>query len=127
MMQLPRRLQPAHTGFDRLLVNVQTSAASKNVLHDRLLSPCAGGHRKVNQSAPRALAAARRQFGVRSDVQARLSRGLAAPRTVGLHPAQAKSIISRTRMYFHALRVSQSGMTTQSFDRGSVAGGKAAA
>src|SRR5204862_5489074 len=76
-------------------------------------SPCAGGHRKVNQSALRALAAARRPFGVRSDVQARLSCGLAAPRTVGLHPAQAKSIISPTRMYFHALRMSQSDMTTQ--------------
>ena len=76
-------------------------------------SPCAGGHRKVNQSALRALAAARRPFGVRSDVQARLSCGLAAPRNVGLHPAQAKSIISPTRMYFHALRMSQSDMTTQ--------------
>src|SRR5437870_3826138 len=80
-------------------------------------SPCAGGHRKVNQSAPRALAEARRPFGFRSDVQARLSCGLAAPRTVGLHPAQAKSIISRTRKYFHALRVSQSDMTTQFFSR----------
>src|SRR5439155_12583935 len=79
----------------------------------RLLSPCAGGHRKVTQSALRALAAARRPFGVRSDVQARLSCGLAAPRNVGLHPAQAKSIISPTRMYFHALRMSQSDMTTQ--------------
>src|SRR2546422_8054518 len=33
-------------------------------------------------------------FRSRSDVQARLSCGLAAPRNVGLHPAQAKSIIA---------------------------------
>src|SRR5207244_8253165 len=47
----------------------------------------------VKQSAPRALAEARRQLGVRSDVQARLFSGLEAPSNAGLHPAQAEWII----------------------------------
>src|SRR5579863_4568594 len=66
------RFDSTHTGFDRLFMHIQTGTASKNVLHHPLLSACARGHRKVKQSAPRALAEARRQFGVRSDAQARL-------------------------------------------------------
>jgi len=65
----------------------------------------------VNQSAPRALAEARLQFGVRSDVQARLVNGLHAPRTIGLHPAQVERILNRSRTYFHASWVSRSDMT----------------
>src|SRR5215510_5473562 len=72
------------------LMHLQTGTASKNVLHPRLLPPCAGRHRKVKQSAPRAFAEAMRQFGVRSDVQARLYSGLYAPREIGLRPAQAE-------------------------------------
>jgi serine/threonine protein kinase len=49
-------------GCDRFLMHIQADTASKNVLHPRLLPPCAGGHRKVEHSAPRALAEARRQF-----------------------------------------------------------------
>jgi hypothetical protein len=64
----------------------------------------------VKQSAPRALTEARRQFEVRSDVQARLVSGLHAPRTFSLHPTQAKWIISWSTTYFHALRVSRSDM-----------------
>jgi hypothetical protein len=58
--------------------------------------PLRGGYAslKLSQptlgSAPRALAEARRQFGVRSDVQARLYGGLYAPREIGLRPARAK-------------------------------------
>jgi len=70
------------------------------------------GHRKVKQSALRALAQARRQFGVRGDVQAKLLSGLAAPRPIGFHPAQADLIVNQPRVYFHALRVPQTGMTT---------------
>jgi hypothetical protein len=65
----------------------------------------------VKQSAPRALAVASLQFGVRSDVQVRLVSGLHAPRTVGLLPAQAKSIINRSHEYFHASWVSPGDMT----------------
>src|SRR5207245_5191521 len=45
----------------------------------------------VKQSAPRALAEARRQLGVRSDVQARLFSGLEAPSDAGLRPARRPS------------------------------------
>jgi hypothetical protein len=93
LMVLPRRLHPPHVDLDRFLVDVQTSTVSKNLVHDRLPSPRAGGHRKVKQSAPRALAEAGRQLGGRSDAQARLICGLAAPRTTGLRPARAASII----------------------------------
>jgi hypothetical protein len=64
----------------------------------------------VKQSAPRALTEARRQFGVRSDVQARLVSGLPAPRSFGLRPTQVKWIISCSTAYFHALRVSRGDM-----------------
>src|SRR5262250_973127 len=115
MMRLPIQatvwFQASYTGFDGLLVDIQPSAARKNVLHRHLPSSCAGGHRKVNQSAPRALAKARLQFGVRSDVQARLVNGLHAPRSIGLHPAQAEWILNRSRTHFHASWVSRSDMT----------------
>jgi hypothetical protein len=65
----------------------------------------------MNQSAPRALAKARLQFGVRSDVQARLVNGLHAPRTIGFHPTQAEWILNRSRTHFHASWVSRSDMT----------------
>src|SRR5437870_13846760 len=64
----------------------------------------------VKQSAPRALAEARRQLGVRSDVQARLFSGLEAPSNAGLHPAQAEWIINRSRVHCHASWVSRSDM-----------------
>src|SRR5947209_12945497 len=64
----------------------------------------------VKQSAPRALAEARRQFGVRSDVQARLFSGLEAPSDAGLRPAQAEWIITRSQAHFHASWVSRSDM-----------------
>ena len=44
----------------------------------------------MKQSAPRALVEARRQFGVRSDVQARLYSGLHAPRLIGLRPRRRR-------------------------------------
>src|SRR5262249_55049019 len=69
-----------------VFADVQTSTARENILHHHLL-PLRGGHRNVKQSAPRALAVARLQFGVRNDVQVRLVSGLHAPRTVGLLPA----------------------------------------
>src|SRR5437879_12237251 len=64
----------------------------------------------VKQSAPRALAEARRQLGVRSDVQARLFSGLEAPSDAGLRPAQAEWIITRSQAHFHASWVSRSDM-----------------
>src|SRR5262245_4714125 len=73
--------------------------------------PLRRGHRNVKQSAPRALSVARPQFGVRSDVQVRLISGLHAPRTVGLLPVQAKSIINRSHEYFHASWLSPGDMT----------------
>src|SRR5215470_14027421 len=94
LIQATAWFHASYTGFDGLLVDIQTSAARENVLHRHLLSSCAGGHRKVKQSAPRALAEARLQFGVRSDIQARLVNGLNAPRTIGLRPAQAGSILN---------------------------------
>src|SRR2546426_3429245 len=75
----------------------------------------------VKQSAPRALAEARRQFGVRSDVQARLFSGLEAPSNAGLHPAQAEWIINRSRVHFHASWVSRSDMRTCSENLGHAA------
>ena len=89
-MQAAVWFDASHTGFDRLFMYIQAGTANKNVFHPRLLSPCAGGHRKLKQSAPRALAEARRQFGVRSDVQARLYSGLYAPKVIGLRPAQVE-------------------------------------
>src|SRR5437667_1041155 len=60
-------------------------------------------HRRTSktkkQSAPRALTNARRQFGVRSDVQARLELGLAAPNIDGLRPAQVKPIINLSKAF----------------------------
>src|SRR5438034_1678639 len=60
-------------------------------------------HRRTSktkkQSAPRALTHARRQFGVRSDVQARLELGLAAPNIDGLRPAQVKPIINLSKAF----------------------------
>src|SRR5438094_6175812 len=60
-------------------------------------------HRRTSktkkQSAPRALTNARRQFGVRGDVQARLELGLAAPNIDGLRPAQVKPIINLSKAF----------------------------
>src|SRR5438094_5932644 len=60
-------------------------------------------HRRTSktkkQSAPRALTNARRQFGVRSDVQARLELGLAAPNIDGLRPAQVKPILNLSKAF----------------------------
>ena len=38
------RFDSPHTGFDRLFMHIQTDTARENVLHLRLLPPCAGGH-----------------------------------------------------------------------------------
>src|SRR5208282_649508 len=93
LMPLATWLHPSYTSFDRFLVHIQTGTVKKNVLHDGLPSSYAEGHQERKQSALRALAQARRLFGVRNDVQARLMGGLPAPRLYGLHPAQDASII----------------------------------
>src|SRR5437660_8167158 len=60
-------------------------------------------HRRTSktkkQSAPRALTNARRQFGVRGDVQARLELGLPAPNIDGLRPAQVKPILNLSNAF----------------------------
>ena len=110
LMQPVAGFHPAHAGFDRLLVHIQTRTARENVLHRRLPSPLRRRTSKVKQSALRALNDARRRFGVRSDVQARLTSGL-APRNPGLLPEQSLHS-SEAREHFHSLRVPQSGMPT---------------
>jgi hypothetical protein len=100
-------IHPPHTRFDRLLVDVQTGTTRENLSISFMRDSFRPGWKyieKLKETALRALAQARRLFGVRNDVQARLTGGLAAPKLPGLGPAQGESIITRLNCIFMLCR-----------------------